>query len=204
MPERLRTVLIFGPPGAGKGTQGKLLGQIPGIFHHSSGDVFRNLDKSTPAGRTFAEYSGRGELVPDDITTKVWRENIDRRSAAGDYLPDRDLLILDGIPRTANQAVLMEEQIEVLRIIHLVCTDEEAFFERLRKRARKENRADDTEEVIRRRYEVYEAETRPVLEHYPSGLIGDVDAQGSHARVLRDALGVVVPVLERSFAAAEG
>lgn len=200
MSHRYQTILLFGAPGAGKGTQGKILGQVPGFFHLSCGDVFRTLDMGSPLGRKFQEYSSKGLLVPDDATIKMWHQNIHAQTVLSRYKPHQDLLVLDGIPRNVAQAKLMGEHINVLQIIHLVCRDKERMIDRLRRRAIKENRADDAkEEVIRRRWDVYEAETRPVLDHYPARLIAEVDAMGSPARVLEHILEKVVPVQESHF-----
>jgi adenylate kinase len=199
--DRYRTVLLFGAPGAGKGTQGAVLGTIPGFYHCSCGDVFRNIDITSPLGRIFYDYSSRGELVPDEVTVKMWAENIRAHTILGDYKPTKDLLILDGIPRTVAQARLVEQYIEVLRIIYLVCPDEEAMFERLRRRALKANRHDDADEkVIRRRWRVYEEETLPVLNYYPPDRVVQVNSIGSPAQVLHDILDHVVPIQNSHFA----
>lgn len=195
-----RTVLLFGAPGAGKGTQGKILGQIPGFYHLSCGEVFRNLDISSKLGRTFLEYSSKGLLVPDDVTVKMWHQNMNAQTILSIYKPHVDLLVLDGIPRNPAQAVMMKRYIKVLKIIHLVCRDKEKMIERLRRRALKENRADDArEEVIRKRWEVYERETFPVLECYPKEVVAEVDAIGSPASVLQHILEHVVPVQESHY-----
>lgn len=200
MPRRYRTLLLFGAPGSGKGTQGKILGQIPGFYHLSCGEVFRTLNTKSELGRTFVEYSSKGLLVPDDLTIRMWKENIHAQEVLSLYKPDDDLLVLDGIPRNANQARILDEYIEVLEIIHLVCSDEEKMFERLRRRALKENRADDArEDVIRRRWKVYQDETKPVLEHYPASIIKTVDALGSPASVLQHVLERVVPIQDKHF-----
>jgi adenylate kinase len=200
MAKRYQTVLLFGAPGAGKGTQGKILGQIPGFFHLSCGDVFRSMDINSDLGRIFREYSSRGELVPDKVTVDMWAQNIHAQTTLSMYKPNDDLLILDGIPRNVEQARLMDAHIEVLEIIYLVCSDKEKMIERLQRRALKENRADDAKEaVIRRRWEVYEAETKPVLDYYPSKSIREVDAIGSPAKVLVHVLEAVVPIQETHF-----
>ncbi|GAB4545170.1 MAG: adenylate kinase [Phycisphaerales bacterium] len=197
MLQRFRSALLVGPPGAGKGTQGELLGQLPGFFHHSSGDVFRNLSPDTPEGKTFYEYSTKGLLVPDDVTIDVWRANIEAQRVIGAFKPNQELLILDGIPRNANQAKLMDEHVDIVRVVHLVCPDEDAFVERLKQRAKKQNRLDDAkEDVIRKRFEVYKEETRPVLEHYDSSLIEDVDAMGPIPLVLQRCLEALNPVTQ--------
>jgi len=200
MGKKYQTVLLFGAPGAGKGTQGKILGQIPGFYHLSCGEVFRTIDINSELGRTFREFSSRGELVPDEVTVKMWAENIHAQTILSMYKPHDDLLVLDGIPRNVHQAKLMEEYIEVLEVIHLVCNDEEKMVERLQRRALKENRADDAkEEVIRRRWEVYKQETQPVLDYYDDDIIKEVNALGSPGSVLQHVLEVVVPVQETHF-----
>lgn len=204
MSTRYQSILLFGAPGAGKGTQGKILGQIPGFFHLSCGEVFRTLDIHSELGRIFYEYSSRGELVPDDITVRMWRENMHAQTVLSLYKPHNDLLVLDGIPRNVNQAQLLDKYIKVVRIVHLVCENREEMIKRLRRRALKENRVDDArEEVIRRRWDVYEAETAPVLAYYPPDIIRRVDALGSPAAVLQHVLEAVVPVQEAHYAASQ-
>ena len=201
MPDRYKTVLLFGAPGAGKGTQGAILGRIPGFYHCACGEVFRSMDINSDLGKIFYEYSSRGALVPDDVTVKMWARAIKAHTVLGDYKPHDDLLILDGIPRTREQAKLMDSHIEVLRIVHLVCRDKSEMIHRLRRRALKENRFDDADEkVIRKRWAVYEKETLPVLEHYPADRIMEVDSIGSPAQVLHDIVGVLVPIQNEHFA----
>ena len=197
---RYRTILLFGPPGAGKGTQGKILGSIPGFLHVASGDVFRSLDPSSELGKIFADYSSRGALVPDDLTVKMWEEHTRNLTAQGTYNPNGELLMLDGIPRNLNQARLMDEHIQVLSLVHLGCEDEDAMVDRLSRRALKENRADDArEDVVRHRLKVYEQETQPLIDHYSPSLVSVVDALGTPAEVLQGVLKVVVPVQRSCF-----
>ena len=197
---RYKTVLLFGAPGAGKGSQGKIIGTIPGFFHCSCGDVFRSIDITSELGKSFYEHASRGELVPDEITVKMWAANIAAQSVIGNYKPTKDLLILDGIPRTLKQAKIMDEHIDVLKVVHLICRDQEAMFQRLRRRALKENRFDDADEkVIRKRWSVYEAETHPVLTHYSHEKIVEVDSIGSPAEVLMHILKTLVPIQNTLF-----
>ena len=199
--QHYQTILLFGAPGAGKGTQGKVLGSIPGFFHLSCGDVFRTLDVASELGKIVYEYSSRGELVPDEITIKIWQEKIHDHTVLNLYKRLSDLLVLDGIPRSANQAELMNEHIDVLKVIHLVCDNQDEMIKRLRRRALKENRVDDArEDVIRRRWEVYKQETHPVLDHYPQSIISTVDAIGSPAEVLQNILKIIIPVQNAHFA----
>ena len=205
MPDRYKTILLFGAPGAGKGTQGNILGTIPGFFHMSCGEVFRNIDISSDLGKIFYETSSRGELVPDEITVKMWAKNIAAQVTLGIYKPHDDLLILDGIPRTVEQSKLMDDHIHVYKVIHLTCSDEKEMFQRLRRRALKSNRIDDTDEnVIRNRWEVYQRETAPVLEHYPKEDIVEIDSIGSPAVILHDILEVVTEIQNAHFKAFSG
>ena len=182
---RYQTYLLFGPPGSGKGTQGKILGTIPRFFHCACGDVFRTIDTRTELGRAFLEYSGKGHLVPDDITVELWKEAIDAAVDAHKFKPDIDILVLDGIPRNVAQAKIMEELIDVEKVFHLSCPDRPALFTRLKKRALKDNRLDDAnEEVIKRRLAVYEQESKPVLQYYAKDKITCIDATQPPAKVL--------------------
>jgi adenylate kinase len=190
---KYRTYLIFGAPGAGKGTQGKVLGAIPRFFHCACGDVFRSLDTRTPLGQAFLEYSSRGQLVPDEITVKLWMARIGDMVGSHTFKPDIDSLVLDGIPRNVEQARIMTDMIDVKRVFHLSCPDRDALVARLKKRALKENRFDDAnEEVIRRRLATYEAESRPILEYYGPGLVTSVDATQTPIHVANDILSAII------------
>ena len=164
---KYQTYILFGAPGSGKGTQGRTLGSIPRFFHCACGDVFRSIDTRTKVGRAFLEYSSRGQLVPDEITVELWRAQIDAAVNAHTFKPDIDILVLDGIPRNVGQAKIMDELIDVRRVFHLSCPNRASLFERLKKRALKDNRLDDAnDEVINRRLATYESESKPVLGYY--------------------------------------
>ncbi len=195
-----RAVLLFGAPGVGKGTQGKILGHIPGFHHLSMGDVFRALDKESDLGKRVASFSSRGELVPDDITLQVWAEHMAAQVDAGKYNPEKDILLLDGLPRNLDQAKLLDAHIQPLRVIHLAASDQDAMVERLRRRAIKEKRADDAnEDLIRRRWDIYRDETQHVLDHYDREVIAEIDAIGTPAEVLFRILSDLVPMLTSQF-----
>jgi len=187
-----RTYLLFGAPGSGKGTQGKALGSVPRFFHCACGDVFRSIDTRTKLGQAFIYYSGRGELVPDELSLELWKESILGAVETHRFKPELDTLVLDGIPRNLKQAELMESRIEVLRVFHLYCPERATLMQRLKKRALKDNRLDDANEaVIRKRLETYEMETKPILNYYDPALISTIDATQSPARVLWEILGEV-------------
>ncbi|HEX4055106.1 MAG TPA: nucleoside monophosphate kinase [Tepidisphaeraceae bacterium] len=187
-----RTVLLFGPPGSGKGTQGKILGAMPAFFHCACGDVFRSLDPKSEMGVEFANYSKAGSLVPDELTVKLWRAGIERAAASGQYKPADQYLLLDGIPRTIQQAELMAGDLDVRAVINLYCNDVSQIVARLSKRAILENRADDTDiEVIRHRIDVYEEQTEPLLNFYTRGKIYRVNATRPPEIVTADVLKVI-------------
>src|SRR4030095_2946954 len=168
---KYRTYLFFGAPGSGKGTQGKILGTIPRFFHFACGDVFRALDTRTPLAQA---------RIADHVGAHIFK-------------PDIDSLVLDGIPRNVGQARIMEEIIDVKQVFHLACRDRSALVSRLRKRALKDNRFDDaSEDVIRRRLQTYEEESKPVLEFYGPGLIKEVDATQTPLKVAHDILTAIV------------
>ena len=186
---KYRTYLIFGAPGSGKGTQGKIMGAIPRFYHFACGEVFRSLDTRTELGQKFLAYASRGELVPDDVTVKLWQVNIADMVRAHTFKPDIDSLILDGIPRSVRQAEIMRDIIDVKKVFHLACPDRSLLVARLKKRALKDNRFDDAnEEVIRKRLATYDAESKPLLEFYGSDLIEEIDAQQTPVKVTYDIL----------------
>jgi adenylate kinase len=189
------TILLFGAPGAGKGTQGKILGTIPQFYHHACGDVFRNLTIDNELGRIFLDYSSRGELVPDEHTVRLWQDNINAMRATGRFDPERDTLVLDGIPRTVRQAEMLRDTLDVLAIFYLTCPDRTKLVERLQRRALRENRLDDANlEVIRNRLEAYERETKPVIDYYGQHLVHVIDSTQTPVNVLRDILRVIAQV----------
>ncbi|ACU95496.1 adenylate kinase [Saccharomonospora viridis] len=178
-------VVLVGPPGAGKGTQAATLSQRLGVPHISTGDLFRkHVGEGTPLGREAKRYLDSGELVPDTVTNEMVRERLAEPDAQSGFL-------LDGFPRNTKQADVLGEILEenghsLDAVIELKVPEDE-----LVKRLLGRGRADDTEEVIRRRQQVYRSETAPLLEYYSDILvtvdgIGDVDEVS--ARVL-DALG---------------
>lgn len=183
---KYRTVLLFGAPGSGKGTQGKILGSIPGFFHFACGDAFRNLRIEDPIGKTFIQYSSQGQLVPDEATIALWAKNIKASTADGEFDPVRDTLILDGIPRNVSQAHMLADTLDVKAVFYLACADQTKMIERLQRRALRENRLDDANlEVIRKRLETYARETQPVLDFYGPGVVHEIDATQPPVTVLR-------------------
>jgi adenylate kinase len=194
-PAKYRTILLFGAPGSGKGTQGKILGTIPSLFHFACGDAFRNLRIEDPMGRTFIEYSSKGELVPDEPTIALWAKNIKASTLDGEFNAAHDTLVLDGIPRNARQAEILKDTLDVKAVFYLHCLDQKKMIERLQRRALRENRLDDANlEVIKHRLDTYERETKPVLEFYGPKLVHTIDATQPPLEVLRRILDIIATI----------
>ena len=192
---KYRTVLLFGAPGSGKGTQGKIIGNIPGFFHFACGDAFRNLRIEDPIGRVFIEHSSKGDLVPDEATIALWAKNIKASTADGEFDPARDTLVLDGIPRNVSQAKMLADTLDVKAVFYLSCADPSKMIERLQRRALRENRLDDANlDVIKKRLDTYENETKPVLDFYGKSVVHPIDAMHSPLDVLREILDTVARI----------
>lgn len=194
---KYEAILIFGAPGSGKGTQGEMLGTIPGFLHTSTGDLFRSLDKQSEMGKVFAQYADKGLLVPDEFTIKLWLSHMERQVTEGKFDPKKDLVVMDGVPRNVAQARLLEPSVDVKKIIYLETADIDKMVERLKRRALDSGRADDADEkVIRNRMAVYERETEPVLACYDRSLVAKVEADQSIIRVHADVVEALVDVKE--------
>ncbi len=194
-PKNYAAILLFGAPGAGKGTQGKILAQIPGLYHLSSGQVLRDISPNSDDGQQIIQFTSRGMLAPDDLTLRIIRRALKHLSEQGRYFPKEELLILDGVPRNEQQADMISEFVDVRHIIHLACVDESKMIARMKRRARIENRVDDADEnIIRHRFEVYHEETAPILKYYSDDIITAINADGTPAEVLRLLLDVLIPL----------
>ncbi|MGH3306164.1 MAG: adenylate kinase [Nocardioides sp.] len=186
-------VIMMGPPGAGKGTQATFVAEHFGIPAISTGDIFRaNVAEGTPLGVDAKRYMDAGEYVPDEITNKMVRNRIDEPDADPGFL-------LDGYPRTLAQVEELDGMVEFtghrLDAAVVLTVDGEEIVQRLLQRAEVEGRADDTEEVIRRRQEVYREQTEPLIEVYRDrGILVEVDGIGEVDEVTKrifEALDVV-------------
>ena len=184
---RDQAILLFGTPGSGKGTQGQMIGQIPGFVHCSTGELFRALDKNSEFGKVFEEYSSKGMLVPDDFTITLLKNHLENLVKAGKFDQKNSMIVLDGVPRNVNQAKLLADTIDVRSIIYLETADVDKMVARLKKRASISGRLDDVDEnVIRNRMTVYARETAPVLEYYDPSLVTSIEADQAIIRVFSD------------------
>jgi adenylate kinase len=192
---KYRTILMFGAPGSGKGTHGRALGAIPGFFHCACGDVFRNLRPEKPLGKIFLDYSSRGQLVPDQPTIDLWRQFIDSSTRIGQFHPDADTLVLDGIPRNVHQAEMLKDALEVTAVFYLTSRKRENLVLRMQRRALKDNRLDDANlDVIRQRLKIYEKETKPVLNFYGKHLVHRINTDGTPVETFYGILKHVVKI----------
>ena len=184
---KYRTILLFGMPGSGKGTQGAVLGQLPDLVHISCGDVFRKLPKYGELGREIVRFTSQGLMVPDDLTVRIWERHIQILEMQELLLPQMHTLLLDGLPRNYDQAVRLDHMLNVVQIFHLEINDQEKASERLKARALRENRLDDTnDEVIARRLQTYRDETVQTLSFFDPSTVYSVDAAQSPLDVLRE------------------
>ncbi|AFV75374.1 adenylate kinase-like kinase [Thermus oshimai JL-2] len=180
-------VIFLGPPGAGKGTQAARLSEELGFKKLSTGDLLRDhVARKTPLGERVRPIMERGDLVPDDLILDLIREELSER------------VILDGFPRTLPQAEALDELLKEtgMRLLGVVLVEvpEEELIKRMLRRAELEGRADDNEETIRRRLEVYREKTEPLVRYYGErGVLRRVEGLGTPDEVyarIRAALGI--------------
>jgi adenylate kinase len=184
---RYRSIILFGMPGSGKGTQGAVLGQLPGLIHLSMGEIFRKIPRTGKFGREIERYTSQGLMVPDELTVRIFERHLMILDLQELLTPEQHTLILDGLPRSYAQAERLDSTLEVIQIFHLKINDTVNAIERLKARALRENRLDDmSDEVIHRRLQTYRDETFKTLSYYPSELIYDVDGGRRTIDVLCD------------------
>ncbi len=170
-------LIMMGPPGAGKGTQAKFVAEHFGIPAISTGDIFRaNVSEGTELGLEAKRYMDAGDYVPDEVTNLMVRNRIDEPDAEPGFL-------LDGYPRTLAQVEELDGMVKFtghqLDAVVVLTVDDDEIVQRLLARAQVEGRADDTEEVIRRRQEVYAEQTEPLIEVYRDrNILIELDGMG--------------------------
>ena len=184
-------LLLIGPPGAGKGTQASLLAEYFGVPAISTGDIFReNVKNETALGLEAKGFMDRGEYVPDSLTNALVKDRISQADAETGFL-------LDGYPRTIDQVHqldgFLEEMGKKLDVVVQLTADTEELIRRLLQRAQEQGRADDTPEVIRRRQEVYEEQTAPLIDVYVSrSLVAKINGLGE----IDEVTGRIIEALE--------
>ncbi len=187
--EKFSGILLFGPPGSGKGMLGKFLSSAGSQYHLSTGDIFRALPSSSPAGKLFYSYASRGLLVPDDPTIEIWRRYVQGLMAINAFNPESQDILLDGMPRTLKQAEILQNFVHVRHVIVLEVSNKEELLFRMQKKMRLEGRVEEIEmKVLEKRLEVYEKGIGALLDFYPHHLISKINGGQRPLEVLRDVL----------------
>lgn len=179
-------LILFGPPGAGKGTQSAKVAEHFGLVHLSTGDIFRaNIKEGTELGKLAKSFIDKGQLVPDEITIGMLREEVEKNTDAKGF-------IFDGFPRTIPQAkaldALLEEKGTCVTAVISLEVEEEELVKRLKSRAEVSGRTDDADEnIIRERIQVYKNETFPLKDFYTErGIVKIVNGIGEIERIFSD------------------
>ncbi|MBN1448320.1 MAG: adenylate kinase [Bacteroidetes bacterium] len=181
-------LLIFGPPGAGKGTQAQFISERYSIPHISTGDIFReNIRNDTPLGQEAKRYSEGGELVPDAVTNAMVQARLSQPDAQNGFL-------LDGYPRTTNQAEALERMLPegtgLDAVLNMIVPENE-ILERLSKRGR----TDDADDTILKRLRIYRETTEPIAEYYRGrGILVDIQGVGT----IEDITGRIINAIEKN------
>jgi adenylate kinase len=183
-------LLLIGPPGSGKGTQGQRLSDRFGLAHIAAGDLLRaEVEGETPIGKEVAGYLDRGELVPDQIIVDLLMPIVIAAVGERGY-------VLDGFPRSVGQALVVRSMAEEAgatpdAVIYLEASRDE-LVRRILARAETEGRSDDTEEVVQNRLQVFDEATRPLVDYYRSrGLLYVIDANQSEDEVAEHILAAI-------------
>ena len=187
-------LVLLGPPGAGKGTQAVRLAERLGVPAISTGDIFRsNIKNGTELGRRVQDITASGALVPDELTNELVRDRLAQADAVRGFL-------LDGYPRNVAQVAALDEMLaaagQAIDLAIELTVDPQVVVERLTKRAEIEGRADDTEDVIRHRLDVYAEQTAPISQVYAArGVLAQVDGLGEVDEVTERLVAALAPVL---------
>jgi adenylate kinase len=183
-------IILLGPPGSGKGTQGAILAERMGIPRVSTGDLLRRaVERETPLGQQARSYMDQGLLVPDEIIMGLIEEVLASPEADGGIL-------MDGFPRTVPQAKAVDEALAArsatVDCVLNITVPEDELVRRMMGRAREQGRADDTPETIRRRLQVYLEQTAPLVAYYEErGVVRTVDGSGNIDEIAQQVASIV-------------
>ncbi len=169
-----KAILVVGPPGAGKGTQAKLIAKKFGYKHISTGEILRGLNRNTELGKKIFALINKGKFIPPKLAVQITLNHIKS---------NKKILVLDGFPRNITQANLIKNKIEIIKVIAFTGRNS-VFKERLIKR--RQGRADDNIMVINHRFEVYKRETEPLLKHYGLQITHKINAEPSIKAIFKE------------------
>lgn len=196
---KIPAVLIFGPPGSGKGTVGAKLAATTSLKHLSTGDIFRGIAPSSENGKLIASYSSAGKLVPDTATAQIFERFIKGLIDTNKLNPDKDMLLLDGIPRTPDQVDLIKDIVDVKHVFVLEIKDDATIVARLLNRAKIEGRKDDADEsIIKNRLVEYREKTAAVLSKYDEKIVTRIIGDNSPDEVFCDALQAYIQFMKNN------
>lgn len=196
---KIPAVLIFGPPGSGKGTVGAKLAATTSLKHLSTGDIFRGIAPSSENGKLIASYSSAGKLVPDSATAQIFERFIKGLIDTNKLNPDKDMLLLDGIPRTPDQVDLIKDIVDVKHVFVLEIKDDATIVARLLNRAKIEGRKDDADEsIIKNRLVEYREKTAAVLSKYNEKIVTRIVGDNSPDEVFCDTLQAYIQFMKNN------
>lgn len=192
-------VLLFGPPGSGKGTQGRALGALPTVTHYDMGHRLRHVDGDSALGRRIRSATSTGGLLPDDIVLRLFDADLERLVENGNCGSDDDVLLLDGLPRTPGQAKALGARLDVIGVVELAVDDRLVLVERLRQRGLENGRVDDVDvAVIEERVQRFERESSPVIDRFEPDQVKTVDGSNAPLVVLADVVTALSSLLGRN------
>ncbi len=192
----ISTILLLGPPGAGKGTLGRALDYFGTQKFVSSGCVLRSLDPDSAAGQLYDSYARQNQLVPDEVVLPICHHYIQGLIASNQFFPMKQDLLLEGLPRTVQQATSLMAWISVKHIIVLECFNKDNLRKRLHRRARAEGKFNIiSEEEFDRLFIEYEQESQAILALFPKHQVTYIEADQRPLEVLKDVLSRLVHIL---------